>query len=86
MALIAGTITSMTSWKETSDTLVKEFLFANFAEALAFVNKVGNVAEQQQHHPDIELSWGKVIVRLTTHDKGHVTDKDRTLARAIDAL
>lgn len=76
----------MASWKETNDTLVKEFLFADFAEALAFVNKVGQVAEQQQHHPDIELSWGKVIIRLTTHDQGRVTDQDRSLATAIDAL
>jgi 4a-hydroxytetrahydrobiopterin dehydratase len=53
---------------------------------LAFVNRVGELAETAQHHPDIELGWGRVAIRLSTHDAGGVTDKDRALAEQINAL
>lgn len=66
--------------------LVKEFSFPDFKGALAFVNEVGELAEEMSHHPDIELSWGKVVVKLTTHSEAMVTDKDRELAKAIDAI
>lgn len=66
--------------------LVKKFEFTDFKSALLFVNKVGQLAEQAQHHPDIELSWGKVVVRLSTHSAGGVTDKDEKLAERIDEL
>jgi 4a-hydroxytetrahydrobiopterin dehydratase len=72
-------------WEKT-DTLTKEFTFKDFSEALAFVNKVGILAEKANHHPDIELSWGKVIVHLVTHSEGKITEKDYALAKAIDAL
>ncbi len=65
---------------------MREFKFSDFKTALAFVNKVGAVAEQMNHHPDIELGWGRVKVSLTTHSKGNVTDKDRELAKKIDGL
>ncbi len=73
-------------WQEVHNTLVKEFSFADFKTALAFVNKIGELAEEVNHHPDVELGWGRVKVMLTTHDAGGVTDKDRDLAAKIDAL
>lgn len=73
-------------WREENSSLVKDFSFADFASALAFVNKIGELAEAHNHHPDVFLSWGKVRVTLTTHDAGSVTDKDRALATAIDNL
>ncbi len=73
-------------WQEENNSLVKEFSFADFASALAFVNKVGELAESHNHHPDIFLGWGKVTITLTTHDAGGITEKDRALAVAIDAL
>jgi 4a-hydroxytetrahydrobiopterin dehydratase len=73
-------------WEEVSNQLVKTVTFPDFKSALAFVNQVGELAEQANHHPDIELSWGKVVIRLSTHSAGGVTDKDRQLAKEIDAL
>ena len=73
-------------WKEEDNTITKEFTFPDFAQALAFVNKIGALAEQANHHPDIELGWGRVKITLTTHSAGKVTVKDRELATAIDAL
>lgn len=76
----------LSMWKEIDNQLVKTFKFADFKSALEFVNKVGQLAEEAQHHPDIELSWGKVVIHLTTHSEGGVTDKDTVLAKEIDNL
>ena len=74
-------------WEEKENTLYREFIFASFRDALAFVNKVGVLAEEVQHHPDILLhDYNHVRVTLTTHDAGMVTDKDRTLAQKIDEV
>ncbi len=73
-------------WSEEGNCLVKEFKFADFAAALAFVDQIGSLAEAANHHPEIELGWGRVKVSLTTHSAGHVTDKDKLLSREIDAL
>ncbi|MBN1942715.1 MAG: 4a-hydroxytetrahydrobiopterin dehydratase [Phycisphaerae bacterium] len=58
----------------------------NFAEALAFVNRVGALAEQQGHHPTVELSWGRVAVDLHTHKIDGLSENDFILAAKIDAL
>jgi len=64
--------------------LEREFRFKNFADALALTNKIGAVAESMNHHPDIELGWGRVRVTMRTHDAGKITAKDFALAAAID--
>lgn len=66
--------------------LEKTFKFKNFKEALDFTNQVGQLAEQQQHHPDIFLSWGKVKVQLWTHKIGGLHENDFILATGIDHL
>ena len=66
--------------------LRKDFVFKDFAEALEFVNKVGELSEKKQHHPDINLGWGYVRIWLTTHSAHGITDKDHILAKAIDEL
>jgi 4a-hydroxytetrahydrobiopterin dehydratase len=73
-------------WKFKKDKIKKKFEFANFAEALAFVNKVGEIAERLDHHPDIKFGWGYAKVSTTTHDRDGVTDFDIELARQIDEL
>lgn len=73
-------------WREKNNCLVKEFTFSDFKSALTLVNKVGVLAEEMNHHPDIELGWGRVKVSLTTHSAGKVTDRDRELAEKIDTL
>ena len=66
--------------------LEKEFLFNDFKEALAFTNKVGSLAEQEDHHPDILLSWGKVKISLWTHKAHGLTENDFILASKCDTL
>lgn len=73
-------------WNDNNNKLTKTFSFADFQTALAFVNKVGELAERANHHPDIELSWGKVVIHLSTHSAGGITDKDQQLAKEIDLL
>lgn len=75
------------NWDQLDNKLNKTFEFANFVEALAFVNKVGEVAEQMQHHPDIYMhDYKEVTISTTTHETGTITEKDHALAAAIDAL
>jgi 4a-hydroxytetrahydrobiopterin dehydratase len=72
-------------WQETKDGLYKEFRFADFAEAFAFMTRVAALAEARQHHPRWENNWNTVKVWLLSHDAGDaITDKDRELASAID--
>jgi len=66
--------------------LEKEFKFKDFREALAFTNKVGELAEAQGHHPDIYLAWGKVKVTIWTHKIDGLTESDFVLAAKIDRL
>ena len=73
-------------WTEQDNSLRQEFTFPDFATALAFVNQVGVLAEKANHHPDVELGWGRVVVSLQTHDAGGVTNKDKELAAQIDAI
>jgi 4a-hydroxytetrahydrobiopterin dehydratase len=64
--------------------LEKEYRFKDFREALDFVNRLGEVAEQEGHHPDIFLTWGRVKVTLWTHSVGGLTEKDFSLAAKAD--
>jgi 4a-hydroxytetrahydrobiopterin dehydratase len=74
-------------WKEENNKLVKTFTFTNFIEAFGFMSKVAIVAEKMNHHPNWTNVYNKVSFELNTHDAGNiVTEKDRTLAAAIDAL
>lgn len=72
-------------WERRGDSIRRDYRFADFAQALAFVNRVGTLAEEANHHPDIELRWGRVVVSLTTHDAGGISQRDLDLARRIDA-
>lgn len=74
-------------WMVLDDSqLVKEFKFKNFAQALDFTNQVGALAEAQDHHPDILLSWGKARVTLWTHSVGGLSENDFILAAKVEGL
>jgi 4a-hydroxytetrahydrobiopterin dehydratase len=74
------------AWDRQGDALVKVVKGDNFADALAYVNRVGQLAEEANHHPDIDIRWNTVTLRLSTHDAGGLTDKDLALAARIDAI
>ncbi|NLY67426.1 MAG: 4a-hydroxytetrahydrobiopterin dehydratase [Tissierellia bacterium] len=66
--------------------LKKIFKFRNFKEALDFTNKIGAIAEEEGHHPDIHLSWGRVVIELWTHKIGGLHENDFILAAKIDKI
>ena len=79
-------LASLDGWELDDDKIEKKFKFGNFAEALSFVNKVGEIAEAADHHPDIAFGWGYARVETTTHDRDGVTDHDLALAKQIDSI
>ena len=83
---IAAELAALEGWSIEGDHIVKHFKFADFAESLEFVNRVGAVAEAADHHPDITFGWGYADVATTTHDRGGITDVDLSLAARIDEL
>lgn len=75
------------SWRVIEEHhLEKEFSFRDFVEALAFTNRVGAIADEQGHHPDIHLAWGKVRVTIWTHKIDGLTRSDFVLAAKIDEI
>ena len=85
-AEIAARLAEVPKWTRTGSAITRSWEFEDFAEALAFMNRVGALAEAMNHHPDIVNSWNKVTLSLTTHDRGGLTDLDFELAKKIDAL
>jgi len=75
-------------WAVTADarSLKKGYKLKNFVEAVEFVNKIKDVAEEEDHHPDLEVGYGKVAVRLSTHAIGGLSENDFILAAKIDQL
>jgi 4a-hydroxytetrahydrobiopterin dehydratase len=74
-------------WEREGDEIVREWRFDDFGEALAFVNRVGEVAEDANHHPDILLhGWNKVKLSLTNHSAGGLTEMDFAMAGRLDDL
>jgi 4a-hydroxytetrahydrobiopterin dehydratase len=74
-------------WREEEAALVRDLQFKDFAEAMAFVNRVAEAAEEVNHHPDILVhGFNRVRLTLSTHSKGEITDADHALAGRIDAL
>jgi 4a-hydroxytetrahydrobiopterin dehydratase len=80
-------MTSEGVWRQEGESLVRDYEFKDFAEAIAFVNRVAEAAEAANHHPDILVhGWNHVRLTLTTHSAGKLTDDDRAMADRIDGL
>ncbi len=79
-------LSELPKWHRSDQTIVRQFEFKNFPEAIAFVDRLAVEAEEAFHHPDIDIRWNKVHLTLTTHDQGGLTVKDFDLAAAIDRL
>jgi 4a-hydroxytetrahydrobiopterin dehydratase len=76
-----------TGWRREGDAIVRDLQFDDFAGAMAYVNRVADLAEEANHHPDILVhGWNKVRLMLTTHSEGGLTDNDFQMARRIDGL
>ncbi len=77
----------LSTWRVVDEHhLEKTFEFSDFRSALDFTNRIGHLAEEQGHHPDIHLAWGKVTVLIWTHKINGLTESDFILAAKIDRL
>ncbi len=85
-AEVARLLDAAPGWSRRDDEIVAAFDFASFADAIAFVVRVGFSAEAADHHPDLDIRWRTVHVALTTHDAGGLTTLDFDLARQITAF
>jgi len=86
-SVLAKLATQLPLWTVTETRgLERRLRFPDFAAALDFVNACGQLAEQAGHHPDFELGYGRVVVRLLTHEASAITTKDTALAAQIDRL
>ena len=83
---IAQKLRELDGWAREGDFIQKKFALGDFQEALAFIVRVGFVAEEHGHHPDLYNVYKHVTLKFTTHDAGGLTDKDFAIARAIDGL
>ncbi len=73
-------------WSRRANVISKQFTMASFPEAIAFVQRIAVAAEAAQHHPDIDIRYTKVLIALSTHDSGGLTQKDIALAGEIETL
>ena len=71
-------------WTLEGECWVRTEIFPDFLAAMRWVNRVAQLAEQRNHHPDIEIRWNRVTLRLTTHEAGGLTDRDWSWARAAE--
>ncbi len=83
---LSTALETLNGWIAVGKALKKSVKFANFAEALEHVNRIGSLAEAADHHPDIAFGWGYADIALTTHDRGGITDVDVALAGKSDEL
>ena len=83
---IAAHLGALPEWRIEEGVLTRTFRFEDFIAALAFVNQVGERAEEAGHHPDIDIRYSRVRLGLVTHDAGGLTAKDFELAIAVDRL
>jgi 4a-hydroxytetrahydrobiopterin dehydratase len=81
---IAAALRQTPGWERAGAEITRTYRFRDFREALAFVNRVGELAERAAHHPDIDIRYHTVTLALTTHDAGGLTANDFDLARSID--
>jgi len=73
-------------WQEQDGAVVREFELPSFLDAIAFVNRLAELAEAEDHHPDVDIRYRRVTVRWTTHSAGGITDRDRELAERTSGL
>lgn len=81
---IKGWIASQSGWKHKDNAIRKEYEFPSFRDSIVFVNRIASIADDLNHHPDIDVRYNKVVLTITTHDAGGVTEKDLSLAGKID--
>lgn len=83
---ISDKLSVVSEWEREGGEIRRQFSFKDFKAAMAFVNAVAEIAEAANHHPDIDIRWNKVLLRLSTHSKGGLTELDFQLAGKINGM
>ena len=83
---IEAALGELTDWGFEGEALTRTFRFADFVHSIGFVEHLAEIAEERRHHPDIDIRYNKVTLRLSTHSAGGVTQRDVELAEAIGRL
>jgi 4a-hydroxytetrahydrobiopterin dehydratase len=83
---IESRLEGLEGWARQGDAIGKRFELDDFKGSVDFVNRLTPVAEEMNHHPDLEISWNKVTVSLSTHSQGGLTENDFELASKIDSV
>jgi 4a-hydroxytetrahydrobiopterin dehydratase len=82
---LARELSTVPDWSQSGPVISRTFRFDTYLKGIAFVNEVARLAEEMNHHPDIQIGWRKVTLQLSTHSKGGLTELDFALARKSDA-
>ena len=85
-AELQSALAELPGWSVEGEMLRKEFTFKTFTAAIAFINRVAEIARAARHHPEIWNSYNRVHLTLTTHDEGGISDKDVAFARSVEEL
>ncbi|MEU6130538.1 MULTISPECIES: 4a-hydroxytetrahydrobiopterin dehydratase [Saccharopolyspora] len=83
---VAESLSRLPEWAQDGTTIVRSVEFASFPQAIQAVNRVAEIAESENHHPDLDIRWRTVVFALSTHSAGGLTAKDFTLAEEIDGV
>jgi 4a-hydroxytetrahydrobiopterin dehydratase len=83
---IRSRLEGLEGWERADDAITKQFKLDDFVGSVRFVDSLVEPAEELGHHPDLEISWNRVTVSLSTHSQGGITESDFELAERIDAL
>lgn len=83
---IEDRLNDLSDWTRDDSLIRREYSLDDFVEAVDFTRRIVEPAEEANHHPDLEVSWGEVVVNLTTHDEGGLTEKDFSLAHTIEQI
>jgi len=83
---IQQALTSLNGWQRNGTAIHRVFRFADFKQAMQFVNKIADAAEQANHHPDIDIRYNTVTMALVSHDSGGVTQRDVRMAETINKI
>jgi len=83
---VAAALSDLDGWGFQDEAFVRTYRFADFVHAVEFVEELAEIAEDQKHHPDIDIRYNKVTLRLSSHDAGGVTARDVKLAQAFQQL
>jgi 4a-hydroxytetrahydrobiopterin dehydratase len=82
----AAALERLDGWSAEGEAIVRTFRFTDFVQAMDFVGEVAELAEERRHHPDIDIRYNKVTLRLSSHDAGGVTERDIGFAEAVGRL